>query len=551
MTNQTNYKRTVAGSVGAGMGALFNASGRTYYILEHKTNSQYHSAGESQKIIIDQIEMGRDSSCQVRFDKSFETVSRKHAAIVRDGENWQLIHLSTSNPTLVNGRAIDGVYYLQSGDEIQLSVDGPRMGFIVPQGKQALTSSIKLTERMNLFRQQSLAPYRRAIWTLAALLLLTIVGFGSWTYMLHQQIEEQKNEAIALQEQAESLTEQIMLLEQQTEKTPEMQQQIEELRNQRASVITRYQTVIKEVEKADPEIAKDIEEGNSFSDEVAQVSKPSEVTPSETSDNAASDLRDYYPSIYRIVIDHIKLERDGVSRDAGLATEGLDCGTGFILSNGTFVTARQNIQPWIRVNGVSPTGWRHQLEKFVGMGFDVVMHFSAYSTLGPSQKITFSSRDFDLPEAGDILSATVTIEKSDWVLVQSLGFVVSREDMKRTGSDFRITTSSSRAYALYHNTGRVGIPSDNGAAQSLSGGKEITICGYTESDVHNLAGAAEYHKTSTKATDTKAGTIRIQEPTTTMGFLGAPAFIREVDGSMQVVGVNVGQGQIVPINRCR
>ena len=166
------------------MGAIFNGSGRTYYILEHKTSSKYHSAGESQKIIIDQIELGRDASCQVRFDESFETVSRKHAAIVRDGQNWQLIHLSSANPTLVNGRPVQGSYYLQSGDEIQLSVGGPRLGFIVPQGKQSLTSSIKLTERMNLFRQQALRPYRRAIWALSALLILAILGFGAWNYKL-------------------------------------------------------------------------------------------------------------------------------------------------------------------------------------------------------------------------------------------------------------------------------------------------------------------------------------------------------------------------------
>ena len=45
METQSGYKRTMAGSVGAGMGAIFNASGRTYYILEHKTTSKYHSAG--------------------------------------------------------------------------------------------------------------------------------------------------------------------------------------------------------------------------------------------------------------------------------------------------------------------------------------------------------------------------------------------------------------------------------------------------------------------------------------------------------------------------
>ena len=555
MADQTNYKRTVAGSVGAGMGALFNASGRTYYILEHKTNSQYHSAGESQKIIIDQIEMGRDSSCQVRFDESFETVSRKHAAIVRDGQNWQLVHLSNSNPTLVNGRPIEGTYYLQSGDEIQLSVGGPRMGFIVPQGKQALTSSIKLTERMNLFRQQALAPYRRAIWTLATLLLLTIIGFGIWTYMLHRELATQKAEAIALQEQAYALTSQIEELEKVADKTPEMEQQLAALKTQRANVVTSYRTIVKEVEKKDDTFKGDLMimnqyvDSDSKNDDVVEASTNNSADDSE--DMTKQDVREYYPSIYRIVIDNIKLERNGESRDAGLATEKLDCGTGFITSNGTFLTARQNIQPWINVNGIAPTGWRQQLAKWVSMGFDVVMQFSAYSTLGPSQKLTFSSRDFDLPESGDIISATVTIEKSDWIVIQNLGFAITKQDLKMTGSDFRVTTSSNRAYALYHATGRTGIPSDNGAAQSLAGGHEILICGYTSNNVHNLSGAANYHTTNTQAADTKAGTIRIQNAPGSLGFLGAPAFIRESNGSLQVVGVYVGQSQIIPIGNCR
>ena len=204
-----NYKRTIAGSVGAGVGALFNASGRTYFMLEHKTNTKFHNAGDSQKIIIDQVELGRDGSCQVRFDEGCETVSRKHAAIQRSGENWKLIHLSTSNPTLVNGTPIQGEYILQNGDEIQLSVGGPRMGFIIPQGKQALTSSIGLTERMSLFRQQALVPYKRAMWTMAVLFILVVAGLGYWNWDLGQKLNEQKQEAVSLQQQASELTAQI------------------------------------------------------------------------------------------------------------------------------------------------------------------------------------------------------------------------------------------------------------------------------------------------------------------------------------------------------
>ena len=227
------------------MGAIFNGSGRTYYILEHKTNSKYHNAGESQKIIIDEIEMGRDASCQVRWEDTpeFEMVSRKHAAIVRDGQNWKLVHLSTSNPTLVNGRPIQGTYYLQSGDEIQLAANGPRMGFIVPQGKQAMTSSIKLTERMNLFRQQALAPYKKALWAMAILLLLVIIGFGAWNYKLTQDNKELMAQAEQLMEQSAALDAQIADMEEQIRNNPEneeLRKQIEEVKQQKQQVQTKY-----------------------------------------------------------------------------------------------------------------------------------------------------------------------------------------------------------------------------------------------------------------------------------------------------------------------
>lgn len=550
MADSNSYKRTVAGSVGAGVGALFNASGRTYYILEHKTTSKYHSAGESQKIIIDQIEMGRDSSCQVRFDESFETVSRKHAAIVRDGDNWQLVNLSNSNPTLVNGQPIQGSYYLQSGDEIQLSVGGPRLGFIVPQGKQGLTSSIRLTERMNLFRQQALRPYRRAIWILTILLILAIAGFGAWTYYLSQQLQEQKTEAMALKQQSDELNTQIRQLEQVAEKTPELEAQLENLRSQRAQVVTRYQTVIREVEKKDPVAAQEIEQPQPIEEPTRDI-EPIIDEPIIDNPSGPTDLRQAYDNIYRIIVEDITLEKNGLSRSAGMALNELDCGTGFILDNGTFVTARQNIQPWIYINGVAPTGWRARVANFVAMGFEVKMKFTAYSTLGPSQKMEISSRDFDMPEAGDVITATISLSKSDWEYVQGLGFTVSKEEMKRTGSDIKINAPRGRSYALFHGTGRTGITTNNGISQSISGAHDIEICGYTNNNVQNLAGAVEYYKTSTSNADLKQGTIKTQGAPSAPGYLGAPAFVKDKNGVYSVVGVYVGGNSIVPISRCQ
>ena len=51
MAQTTQYKRSFAGSVGAGLGSLMNGKGKTYFILEHKVSSSYHKAGESQEIL--------------------------------------------------------------------------------------------------------------------------------------------------------------------------------------------------------------------------------------------------------------------------------------------------------------------------------------------------------------------------------------------------------------------------------------------------------------------------------------------------------------------
>jgi len=210
---ETNYKRTVAGSVGAGMAAVFNASGRQYYILEHKTESLYHHAGESQKIIVDQVELGRDSACQVRFDESFETVSRRHAAIVKEGEIWKIIPLSQTNPTFVNGMPIQAETPLKSGDEIRLSSKGPLMGFIVPQGKQSLVSSIGMTERLSLFRKQALRPYKRAIWALTIILILAIAGLVTWNVLQGKKFDKElQNKQEQIEKVQQDLTESDQLI---------------------------------------------------------------------------------------------------------------------------------------------------------------------------------------------------------------------------------------------------------------------------------------------------------------------------------------------------
>ena len=604
METQNSYKRTVRGSVGAGVGAIFNGSGRTYYILEHKTSSKYHSAGESQKIIIDQIEIGRDASCQVRYDESFDTVSRKHAAIVRDGNNWQLVHLSTSNPTLVNGRPIQGSYYLQSGDEIQFSVNGPRLGFIQPQGKQALTSSIKLTERMNLFRQQALRPYRRAIWALSALLLLAILGFGAWNYKLSLDNKELRQEMALYQTKLDSLStvkQNLMQEEQQltqelasapAAKQEEIRQRIVYVRSQLSSVASeanRYQQQLAQTrQRAVESGAFDDEDdlaANNSSANIAQgegessatverlgnaddnhnVVGPTAIVAGEEAahagaynDNptahgdASATIRDYYNHIYSLKIRRITCERDGRSFDPGISLSDVICGTAFVLSNGTLVTARQNIEPWIFWRQLGGK-WRELMANYVALGFKVIIEYDAYSTTGTAHKLTFNNLDFQVDRSGDISEEQVEILKEVRVILKDNGVKISSSELR--DRRIRVITPSSQCFAILPGKGGAGIPYDAGASLSSDGGTEVQVAGFKNNpDIHNLSNYISYFKSSTSRADTRNGTIVLQDANRNAGYLGSPAFFKESDGSYRVIGVMIGQlfgeDRLVPIARC-
>ena len=192
----TQFKRTVSGTLNSGLSSVFGSEGRRYFIIEHKDDSSLHSRGEQQKLIVDEVFIGRDPKCQVRIDEKFGTVSREHAMIVKDGDNWRLVHRSQTNQTYVNGQLVQGDILLQNGDEIQLASNGPRLGFIVPQGDQSLVKSIGLTARLSLFRQQALRPYKTALAIISTVALLAIAGLVAWNIISDKKADKRYAELV-------------------------------------------------------------------------------------------------------------------------------------------------------------------------------------------------------------------------------------------------------------------------------------------------------------------------------------------------------------------
>lgn len=419
---ENNYKRTIAGSVGAGVGALFNAQGRKFYILEHKTESKYHHAGESQKIIVDQVELGRDSSCQVRFDESFETVSRRHAAIVREGDNWKLIPISQTNATLVNGQPVQGEWHLNSGDEIRLSSRGPVLGFIVPQGKASMVNSIGLTERMNLFRQQALRPYKTALVVLALVLVLAVAGLMAWNlYQADQYEAKLQNAQAQLDKVGDAIDVKTLEIE-------ELQKTIDDNNASSASQLAAAKAQLaaakaeqKQLMEQQNQLVNDIHELKENQTAEKTEEKVAEAEGTQEQEAAVANLEfanieDCYKAVYYIKLEEITIFTENNVEWASYKTDTqIIGGTGFMLNDGRFVTAHRVVEPWAFANYRETKVAKDTTGKDVTFGeiraleqsreYKVVANYTAYSPAGTNFK--FRSTDMTHREDTEVKESYV------------------------------------------------------------------------------------------------------------------------------------------------
>ncbi|MBS3919845.1 MAG: FHA domain-containing protein [Deltaproteobacteria bacterium] len=74
------------------------------------------------------ISIGRHPSCHLRFSADLTHVSRKHAEIIREGNQFKLIDQS-ANGTFVNGKKVKEVF-LKDGDVLMFGEGGPQVSFL-------------------------------------------------------------------------------------------------------------------------------------------------------------------------------------------------------------------------------------------------------------------------------------------------------------------------------------------------------------------------------------------------------------------------------------
>ena len=477
-------------TMGAGLSAL-GGGGKTFFVVEHKSNTSKHKAGESQQIIVDYVEMGRDSKCAIRFTEAEKTVSRRHAAIQRDKDgNYLIKNLSATNPTLVNGRPVENEWFLKNGDEIQLSLEGPKMSFLTPSNNK--TSTIGMTRRLSLFAKQALRPYRTQMRVLTGVLVLAIAAI---LFMVLYYVT-------GLNPQLDKIT----------QKTKAYADSISTLNKDNKDLQARFKKSVSELE-------------------LKIKQKPVYKVSGNNTSAVAPELSAVYPSVYFVLATKLIVEYSGETQEI---TDYNWSGTGFLLTDGRFITARHVVEPWFFYTPDDES--MLTLNLYANNGGTVVAYFTATSPDGTT--ITFKSTDFAVDRTGD--AAAVVPDKSGNELT---AYKASLND----GKDW--------ASYVYGKPGKIAF--DNVLSQSLKSGNTIHIVGYPYGMTLQDQGSLKpFYSKSTVAQDGLVnGVIHINDRNFDHGNSGGPVFY-DKDGKYYAVGIisagyGTSVGCIVPVSAAK
>ncbi len=484
-TNRKVERRNVSNTITAGLKSL-KGGGSRFYVIEFKTSTQAIRSNTTQEIIIDYVEIGRSKKCQIRFGEDCRTVSGVHCSITREGNDYYIRHLSKTNPTLVNGKPIADKWYLNSGDEIRLAYDGPVMGFIVPQNN--LSSTLPMTRRMELFRKQALRPFQTAIIILSVLLLSSVLA-GGW--FLNKYKEE--NITLRLKD---------------IEEKGVLQSQIDSLLKENSKnekLINKLQNSVKRIDRGT---------GSGMPNIVPTIQAPS-----------SDELEGLYGSTFFIYAKEVTIKMGGETK----TREGDWTGTGFLLSDGSFVTARHVIEPWMFVRKMDEEDPLSIENLVASNGGEVSAEFVAVSSTGAS--FTFKSSSFRVDRSRD------ETKKID---VDEDKLMVTRASMQNDWAAMKVSGNGT-------------IVADSQLASSIPVGNKLFTLGFPFGLGISEKSISPIYSDFTVATSgLMNGVINISGRSFDRGNSGGPVFMKTNNGYVVVGIVSAGigtQGMIIPISK--
>lgn len=451
------------------------------------------------------VSIGRAKNCTIRYSDEFPTVSRQHAYIKSQGGRYFLEpDPNATNPTLLNNEPVKGTRELFAGDEIRLSYEGPRLRFLhTPANKT--TASMKFTGRLKEFGSQALRPYKRAVYILS-FILMAVVGFTCWSFIYFSNKDSLNQEQVAdLKKSNEIKDKKIENLDKEIESTKITMSEV--LKGRRLGTIKPV------------------------------VPPPSDAVTS----SSVPSLRELEGSIYFIYITNVQVGQDNISKpfelDKDLSYSW--SGTGFLLEDGRFVTARHVIQPWrfkIDCGGMESDDLDQQVKTYLNnveiTGGKVEITYLAISPNGDRFSFTNSDVVHDLSK--DVLEC-------------------GGKDNPEYGVKKCIKYSTDWAYIKFNKRkGKLKINTE--LAENLPKGMEVYGLGYSYGSYLQSNYKLEPLLIEGKVVQSKTtnGLISIAANALDAGSSGGPVMIKMADGSFEVVGIisnRLGQVQfLVPIS---
>ncbi len=445
-------------------------SSLTYYIEYHYAG-RLHPFGFRLPVNDDVALLGRDPQATVRFYDDTPTVSRRHALIRRQNGQYILEPLSPTNSTLLNGQRIFRPTVLRSGDEIRLSTDGPRLGVIFPSEPLRRFQSADAATLPGNVAAKPPRQSRSALLWFVAILAAAAIGFGVWKIAELSSANRRLDEIVARQAASQS----------------------------------------------EPQQSSSM---NPTADNGGAGRRPSAPSQPPAAGGSPSEaaMKEADKSVYYVMAlgfevttpygQHYEIKcGNGSGQIPGWS------GTGFLLSDGRFVTARHVVEPWYFLDGGDTSREMLSLNILASNGGEVVARFGAVSSTG--DQILFSSSDCQTDRSGDQLRRT------------------------RSGELVAVAPTGARDFATV-STGRAGgLPFSPEASRTLSRGTKLTVLSFplglganSYNDINPVYGSA-----TVAADGLQDGMILTTETTYEKGSSGGPVFITDPSGQLVVVGI--------------
>ncbi len=364
-------------------------------------------SGEEQTIWNPYITLGRASGSTIKYSDQYPTVSRNHAYIMIEG-NRVFIEpdINATNPTIINHNPIRRKSELSPGDEIQLSHEGPRLRYINTPANRT-TASMKFTQRLQQFGSQALRPYKTAL-SIMSVLLIGLASYLIWfSNVTETKISDQ---AIKISQQDDKITETNVANQKLRDTLIIMESRLSGLANKNSIEALNIKNRMLD-------LTNKINDPNSVGSDSSPKTTSNIV---EGGKDIASELKQFEKSVYFIIIESVEVYHPEVNDSKGPLDLAKSLrfrwsGTGFMTSDGEFITARHVIEPWrfgLSCEAAASDDKEAQIKTFLNnaqlKGGNVEVTYKAISPSGDN--FTFTNKNVILDDSKDRTKCTLNNE---------------------------------------------------------------------------------------------------------------------------------------------